>query len=274
MVTEYHPSSLSREPARYQGQPRAALEAIRPLVKAVISVHDQGMVHRDIKPENVYLSGEDRLVLGDFGIVFATDAKGRLTSLAGKKVGTTDWMAPWAYRRRRLDDIGPSFDVFPLGKLLWSMVSGEQFLPLWNFREDEFNLEELFRDDPHMWIINEILAHTVVQNETDCVSAERLLELVDEAHSVVKHRGQQVSEQGKRRCRVCARGEYVEVREGQNRLLALLNPRTVESGSPQITQVYRDPEQRMTVRAFACKQCGHVQLFHFSMGNPPPLWAS
>jgi hypothetical protein len=40
-------------------------------------------------------------------------------------------MAPWAHVGTRVDDVGPTFDIFPLGKLLWAMISGGRVLPLY-----------------------------------------------------------------------------------------------------------------------------------------------
>jgi len=39
------------------------------LVEAVSELHKGGFVHRDITPANVFLADDDRLVLGDFGLV-------------------------------------------------------------------------------------------------------------------------------------------------------------------------------------------------------------
>ena len=112
--------------------------------------------------------------------LFSDADRTRLTSLVGEKVGTTDWMAPWASIKKRLDDIGPSFDVFPLGKVLWSMLSGERVLPFWWWQEEDYNLQRFFPDDPNMALVNsEILKRTVVEKESDCMtSAEELLAAV------------------------------------------------------------------------------------------------
>ena len=43
---------------------RAAREVIKPLVNAVVYLHQRGVVHRDIKPENI-LVAEGRIDNGD-----------------------------------------------------------------------------------------------------------------------------------------------------------------------------------------------------------------
>jgi hypothetical protein len=38
--------------------------------------------------------------------------------------------------------------------------------------------------------------------------------------------------------------------------------------------VYREPETRMTVRVQTCDNCGHLEFFHFPMGDVPRAWKS
>lgn len=43
-------------------------EIVVPLLKVLIHLHDHAWIHRDIKPENIFLTGQDRFKLGDFGL--------------------------------------------------------------------------------------------------------------------------------------------------------------------------------------------------------------
>ena len=41
------------------------------ILKAVVYIHEKGLVHRDLKPSNIFFSreGEGNLKVGDFGLV-------------------------------------------------------------------------------------------------------------------------------------------------------------------------------------------------------------
>jgi serine/threonine protein kinase len=123
----------------------------RLIVEAVAELHNRGYVHRDIKSKNLFIASDGRPVLGDFGIVaFEDDAHTRVTE-EFERVGSRDWMAPWAHTGLRVDDVRPSFDVFPLGKLPWVMISGRPILPSYQtHRRTGFELDRIFPDRPGM----------------------------------------------------------------------------------------------------------------------------
>jgi hypothetical protein len=80
-----------------------------------------------------------------------------------------------------MDDVKPNFDVFSLGKVLWSMVSGKPFLRLWYFSEREYDLERIFPEEPAMRWATRIFRKCIVDQEPDCLKdAAELLRLVDE----------------------------------------------------------------------------------------------
>ena len=58
---------------------------------AVKHVHDRKILHRDIKPSNVFLSGKDKVKLGDFGIAKVLN---KTKSNAKSFVGTSYYMSP------------------------------------------------------------------------------------------------------------------------------------------------------------------------------------
>lgn len=241
MVTEYHPSgSLDKHLNLFKGDAVGALAALRPLIALVAKIHDRGIVHRDIKPHNILVADDGHLILGDFGIVFL-DANNRATD-SFEKVGTRDWMPPWAYTGRRIDEVKPNFDVFCLAKVLWAMISGRHVLPFWEYNRPEYDLTQQFPNDPDMYAINSrILSHCIVREEADCESsAELLLHRVDSILTMFRRRGQLLEGSVPRPCHVCGLGSY-KIRRGNLPLL---------SNEPMIR-----------VDIYACGVCNHIQFF-------------
>ncbi|MFJ6084110.1 protein kinase [Streptomyces sp. NPDC092369] len=91
------------------------------LLSALAAAHAAGVLHRDIKPANVLLGSEgDRIVLTDFGIAQVAGAT-TLTE-TGAFVGSPEYTAPERMSGART---GPESDLWSLGALLCTIVSGE-----------------------------------------------------------------------------------------------------------------------------------------------------
>ena len=247
-VTEYFPSgALSKHRERYRGDLIGALKALRPVIEGVAEMHSKKLVHRDIKPDNVFVSGSGSLVLGDLGLVcFADDDRSRVSSTYSN-VGSRDWMPGWAMGLR-LEDVSPSFDVFSLGKLLWSMVSGQPKLQLWYHHQKRFELEEMFPKDPAIRWARKILDPCIVEHEDQCLaSAGKLLELVDTVLRALSPGAQVIGEGVERFCRVCGLGRY----------------QVVADEIDAIGNFGLDPTGSTRFKVFSCTHCGHAELFHF-----------
>lgn len=95
---------------------------------ALTAAHRAGIVHRDLKPENVFLAHTKRVnesttvKLLDFGIAKLVEAA--LSANTGA-VGTPLWMAP--EQSERDAPITPSVDVWALGLLAFTMLTGKPF---------------------------------------------------------------------------------------------------------------------------------------------------
>ena len=252
IVTEYFPrGTIEDHIDTFKGKPAMALRAFLSLVSTLAPLHDEKIVHRDIKPANVFLRETNELVLGDFGIAFLPNQPDRLT-LTNERVGPPDYMPPWAHRDQRFESVEPSFDVYMLGKLLWCMVAGRLRL----FREEhhspEFDLTEIFPNDPDMHVINSILDLCVVFDPSKCrQSAGELLPHVEKALSMLNRGGQSLAEVVPRPCRICGIGYYRpgDVGSSLDREIKL--------------RAWRGQDTFMLppLQVFTCDSCGHVELF-------------
>jgi serine/threonine protein kinase len=259
IVTEYFPEgTLFDHPHKYKGKAILALRAFRSLVQTAASLHKDGLVHRDIKPANVFLRRDDELVLGDFGIVYAPNASERITRSL-ERVGPRDYMPQWANLGSRHENVQPNFDVYMLGKLLWSMIDGRPVLPREFFEDPEydFDLTKTFPNDPQMHAINRILAKCVVDKPRECLSsATDLLSMVDTLLLCMDRGGQLLTTGVPRPCHVCGVGFYQSI--------PFPTPRSAlpSGGNVGLRFWYGAGENlAIHIQPFSCDKCGHVELF-------------
>lgn len=252
IVTEYMPDgTLDKKPTVYKGDALGALKAFRSIVETVAGLHRDNYVHRDIKPANVFLAGRERLVLGDFGIVFIPDQGERLT-VTEERVGPRDYMPQWGDLGERLEKVHTNFDVYMLGKLLWCMVTGHLKLPREYHQRPAYDVKVLFSNDPDIYAVDTIIQACVVEEPDEClVSAVELLATVDEQLAVLERGGQVLTDGVPRPCRICGKGLYRKI----------LLPANV-AGKPVVNLSLAG--KPIEVSVFACDVCHHVQLFRES----------
>jgi serine/threonine protein kinase len=248
----YHRGTLAKNGRRFVGDLVGSLKAIRPMVEGVGELHKKAWVHRDIKPENVFVDDQDNLILGDFGLVFFADFGRTRISDTWENVGSRDWMPAWAMGMR-IEEIRPNFDVFCLGKLLWSMIAGNPLLRLWYYNRPDFDLTKRFPQTRYMYLANALFEKCIVENPGDCLSdATKLLEEVDKILSIIESNADLIDKAPERRCRVCGVGIYqpigdvgVEVFGGRNvKYCSCTNCKHIqffESGHPEGPAVVRAP---------------------------------
>jgi serine/threonine-protein kinase len=99
---------------------RSALELSGGVAAALTYAHARGVLHRDVKPGNVFVTREDAVKLGDFGLAREEAGGGTLTA-AGTIMGTPSYMAPEQVQGQRA---GPAADQYALGVMTFELVSG------------------------------------------------------------------------------------------------------------------------------------------------------
>ncbi|XP_076066988.1 serine/threonine-protein kinase Chk1-like [Oratosquilla oratoria] len=88
------------------------------LIKGVKYLHFKNIVHRDLKPENLFITKDDDLKIGDFGLA-GEFVKGEYLT---KICGTSAYIAPEVFTGRYL---GEPTDVWACGFVLFRLVSGQ-----------------------------------------------------------------------------------------------------------------------------------------------------
>ena len=113
-------------------------------------MHEKAIIHRDLKPQNLIVDAEGRLHLMDFGTVKLTNKESNLTK-AGTVLGTPRYMAP-EQLEPKLGEVGEYTDLFPLGLMIYEMISGKPAIQGDSFHSIFYEL--LFRQPSSLVDVN------------------------------------------------------------------------------------------------------------------------
>jgi eukaryotic-like serine/threonine-protein kinase len=103
---------------------RDALRITAEAARGLQAAHDAGLVHRDIKPANIFMAGDGRAQVGDFGIAQIDDVSGRTQTTIGHP-GTPIYMSP--EQAGTTAYVSPAADQYSLGLVLFEMLTGRVY---------------------------------------------------------------------------------------------------------------------------------------------------
>lgn len=126
---------------------RKAIEYGGQIARALAAAHDRAIVHRDLKPGNVFVTGDGRIKVLDFGLARSTAAaSGDGATISGTTpgvvMGTVGYMAPEQARGLAVDHRA---DIFAFGCVMYELVSGRRA-----FQRDSMadTLSAILKEDP------------------------------------------------------------------------------------------------------------------------------
>ena len=115
------------------------------VARALDHAHQHGVIHRDVKPSNVFMSTDDRIILGDFGLALETQQ-----GSAGEVFGTPHYISPEQVRRS--SDATAKSDLYSLGVMLYEMLTG--VVPFDDMSPTSVALQHITQDPPKPRSIN------------------------------------------------------------------------------------------------------------------------
>ncbi|NXA83902.1 E2AK2 kinase, partial [Thryothorus ludovicianus] len=84
------------------------------ILKGVEYIHSEELIHRDLKPQNIFISHDDKIKIGDFGLVTSMGFE----TLTEDK-GTKSYMAPEQFGAK----YGKEVDIYALGLIWFEILS-------------------------------------------------------------------------------------------------------------------------------------------------------
>ena len=140
-IEHFHSAAGKRlSPAERSLELRSLLGRVIDVCDAIEYAHSRGVLHRDLKPGNIMLGKYGETLVVDWGLAKSVDRpdiaerlgesalrpstmSGTAPTQMGSAVGTPQFMSP-EQAAGRLDQLGPSSDVYSLGATLYCVLTG------------------------------------------------------------------------------------------------------------------------------------------------------
>lgn len=80
-------------------------------------IHDKNLIHRDLKPENLFISNDNRIKIGDFGISKQLDLNNKYATTS---IGTNNYMAPKVVQGKNYNN---KVDIWSFGCIIYELLT-------------------------------------------------------------------------------------------------------------------------------------------------------
>jgi serine/threonine protein kinase len=228
----------------FRANPKLCLTFIADCAEALYKVHEHEskIVHRDLKPANIlYNSKTKSPLIIDFG---CCQMEGDHTiTLVDEGVGTPNYMAPEC-ESGAPGDVTFKSDIYSLGKLLWSMVTGHRTFAREAPAFTTKNLTKQFPKKSDCWHLTRIFQKTIRQDVNH--RYENAEKLADDCRYVIYLIGHYPPlERAAHFCPICGQGELVS--RGRN------------EGPVPMFQIFGNLPQGC--EGFHCPICGFISVW-------------
>ncbi len=141
-IADFHRASKSTLTGDRALAFRQLLRRFVDVCQAMDFAHSRGIIHRDLKPANIMIGSYGETFVVDWGLArqlseTADSASGNATqretvegdlTQQGTVIGTPAYMSP-EQATGNVDDLGPASDIFSLGTILYSILTGKKTFP-------------------------------------------------------------------------------------------------------------------------------------------------
>jgi eukaryotic-like serine/threonine-protein kinase len=114
--------SLAQNVDRFRADPKAAVQMLASVAKAVSHAHQRGVLHRDLKPANILIDETGQPLITDLGLAKTTAGDSELTK-TGAVLGTPSYMSP--EQAQSTESVTTAADIYALGAIMYELLTGQ-----------------------------------------------------------------------------------------------------------------------------------------------------